>query len=380
MSYLTRLEVSIDDQRLDVFGGDQLLKSFPISTGAKGVGFKEGSFRTPLGRFRIVEKIGEGEPVGTIFRARVPSGIWRAEESASDDLILTRILRLDGLDAENANTFERFIYIHGTNCEDRLGEPSSHGCIRLSNADMQELFEMVPLESELIIHPPTRRRGKLIFFDCDSTLSSIEGIDELARFRGPEIYAEVVALTHAAMNGEVPLDQVFSLRMEIIKPDRAACEAVAAQYIETITPHARELIQLLKANGWLPVILSGGFAPLIQPLAKELGIDHVEAVPLYLSEDGTYAGFGTSYPTTRNLGKNDIIREWKAAMLPERVVMMGDGISDLETTPDVDLFIGYGGVVSRPKVMEHAAYTLMDMSDMNAILKVVSEEMPSKSA
>jgi len=378
MSYLPRLEVSVDDQRLDVFVGDQLLKTFPISTGAKGVGFKEGSYRTPLGRFRIAEKIGDGEPVGTIFQSRVPTGLWQPGDLTSEDLILTRILRLDGLDMENANTFDRFIYVHGTNYEYLLGEPASEGCIRLSNLDMQELYEMIPVDSELVIHPPTRQRGKLIFFDCDSTLSSIEGIDELARFRGPEIYAEVVALTHAAMNGEVPLDQVFSLRMEIIKPDRSACEAVAAQYIETITPHAKELIELLKANGWLPVILSGGFAPLIHPLAKELGIDHVEAVPLYLHEDGSYAGYGTCYPTTRNLGKNDIIREWKEAMLPERVVMVGDGISDLETTPDVDLFIGYGGVVARPKVMANAAYTLMDMNDTLGILNVVSGEMTSK--
>ena len=102
----------------------------------------------------------------------------------------------------------------------------------------------------------------------------------------------------------------------------------------------------MKADGWTPIILSGGFAPLIRPLADALGIAHVEAVPLHFHPDGSYAGYGEDYPTTRNGGKPEVIREWKQAMLPEVVVMMGDGISDLEAKPEVDLFIGFGGVVS----------------------------------
>src|SRR5690606_780041 len=139
--------------------------------------------------------------------------------------------------------------------------PASHGCIRLRNADMIELFDLVPDGAGLLIHPPCRKRGKLIFFDCDSTLSSIEGIDELARFKGGEVFSQVVALTDAAMNGDVPLDEVFPRRMEIISPDREACEAVAALYRKTVTPGAADLIRCLKEEGWLPVILSGGFAP-----------------------------------------------------------------------------------------------------------------------
>lgn len=100
------------------------------------------------------------------------------------------------------------------------------------------------------------------------------------------------------------------------------------------------------------MILSGGFAPIIQPLADYLGIRHVEAVPLYFNESGEYTGFGENYPTTRNLGKNEIIRQWKEALLPERVVMVGDGISDLETKPEVDMMAGFGVVVHRSKVKE----------------------------
>lgn len=361
-----RLEVSIDDQLLRLFQGDQLLRSFPVSTAAKGVGCHAGSHRTPTGNFRIAEKIGAGEPVGTIFQARQPVGVWNGDITSEDDLILSRILRIEGLDRDNANTFDRFIYLHGTNREDLIGTPSSHGCVRLTNADMIELFELVEPGVPLAILPPSRSRGKLAFFDCDSTLSTIEGIDELARARGEAVFQKVVALTDAAMNGDIALDEVFPRRMEIIRPNRETCDAVARLYCETVTPGTPELIARLKAEGWTPVIVSGGFAPLIEPLARQLGIDHVEAVPLYLDEEGEYAGYGEDYPTTRNGGKNEVVREWKSALLPDRVILMGDGISDLETYPDVDLFIGFGGVVQRPKVMAGADLWIETMADFQA--------------
>ena len=348
------LEVSMDDQVLDVISNGTRVRRFPISTGEKGMGFVEGSFRTPTGRFRISEKIGNDQPIGTIFVARVPCGVWDSAEISEDDLILTRILRLEGMDAENANTMIRNIYIHGTNREDRIGIPGSHGCLRLTNEDVIELFDLVPLGTELLIHPFTRRSGNLLFIDCDSTLSSIEGIDELARLSDPQKFAEVEQLTNSAMNGEVPLDQVFKLRMEIIRPDRRMADEVSQKYINTILPGVETFINRAKAMGWMPVILSGGFEPLIRPLAKRLGIKHVEAVPLFFNGSGEYAGYGEKYPTTRNLGKNEIIREWKAAMLPERVMMIGDGVSDLETKEDVDVMIGFGGVAVREKVKKGA--------------------------
>lgn len=356
-----RLAVSIDDQTLDLLSGDALVRRFRISTAAKGMGFVKDSYRTPTGRFRVSEKIGEGQPEGTIFKGRVPCGVWSHEDPGEGDFVLSRILRLEGLDPENANSFDRNIYIHGTNHPEKLGTPASHGCVRLANKEMIELFDLVNEGTGLEIIPASTPRGKLFFFDCDSTLSSIEGIDELARSRGEEVFASVVALTDAAMNGEIPISEVFPRRMDMIRPDRKTCEAVAARYLETMVPGVMEFIRELKEDGWLPVILSGGFAPLIIPLAKHLGIDHVEAVPLDLHEDGSYKGYGSDYPTTRNLGKNEVIREWKQAMLPERVLMMGDGMSDLETKPDVDGFIGFGGVVSRDIVKERCDFWLSDM-------------------
>jgi phosphoserine phosphatase len=347
---MTRIEISLDRQELDLYRADELIRTYHISSGEKGMGFQEGSFRTPTGRFAIAGKIGDGEPIFTRFNARVPVGVWNPQDTDGGDLILTRILQLDGLDEENANTLERYIYIHGTNREDLIGVPASHGCIRLANAEMIELFDQVADGTEVIIHPFTIPKAKILFVDCDSTLSAIEGIDELARLSDPAIFAEVVALTNAAMNGDVPLDEVFGKRMEIIRPDKSMADEVAQIYIDHIVPGARELIDLAKSKGWIPVILSGGFEPLIRPLADSLGINHVEAVPIYFNDCRTYAGYGTNYPTTRNLGKNEIINEWKQATLAARIVMIGDGISDLETKPDVDTMVGFGGIITREKV------------------------------
>jgi lipoprotein-anchoring transpeptidase ErfK/SrfK len=103
---------------------------------------EEGSRKTPLGRFKIGQKIGHGVPRGTVFRSRVPLSPGEALPK-TEDLITSRILWLEGLEPHNANTKDRFIYIHGTKHEDRIGRPDSHGCIRMRNADVIELFDLV---------------------------------------------------------------------------------------------------------------------------------------------------------------------------------------------------------------------------------------------
>lgn len=122
--------------------GHRVLRSYPISSSRFGLGTEKGSLKTPLGRFRIAEKIGADMPKGTVFRARVALGPKEALPD-TEDLITSRILWLEGVDPENANTRERYIYIHGTKHEDRIGQADSHGCIRMRNADVIELFDLV---------------------------------------------------------------------------------------------------------------------------------------------------------------------------------------------------------------------------------------------
>ena len=137
-----RLVVDVAAQTLRVMEGNQVAAEFPVSTSRFGLGGEEGSFRTPTGRFVIREKIGEGAPAWTIFRARRDTG-ETARPGGEEDFVLTRILTLDGLDPGNANTLERFVYIHGTNQEHLIGTPASHGCVRLRNEDMIALHDMV---------------------------------------------------------------------------------------------------------------------------------------------------------------------------------------------------------------------------------------------
>ena len=152
-----KLVVSVSRQLTDVFCNGRLVRTFPVSTGKKGTGSERGSMKTPLGRHRVAVKVGEGCIHGTVFRGRIPTGeVWSKDPanplSATDkDLITTRILWLGGLDEQNANTFERTIYFHGTNQEHLIGQPASHGCIRLTNSDIIELYDLVPAGAEVEI-------------------------------------------------------------------------------------------------------------------------------------------------------------------------------------------------------------------------------------
>jgi len=118
------------------------IRSYPVSTSRFGIGTEEGSMKTPTGRFRVAEKIGDGLPGDAVFQSRVP---LKPEDPLppTEDLVMSRILWLDGLDEHNANTRDRFIYIHGTKHEDKIGRPDSHGCIRMRNMDVVDLFELV---------------------------------------------------------------------------------------------------------------------------------------------------------------------------------------------------------------------------------------------
>ena len=122
--------------------GESPIRSYPVSTSRFGIGTEEDSMKTPTGRFRVAEKIGGGLPSDSVFQSRVP---LRPGDPLppTEDLVMSRILWLDGLDEHNANTRDRFIYIHGTKHEDKIGNPASHGCVRMRNEDVVELFDLV---------------------------------------------------------------------------------------------------------------------------------------------------------------------------------------------------------------------------------------------
>ena len=136
--------VHVPSQTLDLTDGGALIRRYAVSTSRFGLGTEPGSNKTPTGHFRIAEKIGDGAMPGEIFISREPTGRTGAETDDHDH-VQTRILWLDGLDAANANTRARYIYIHGTNAESRLGTPASLGCVRMGNDDIIDLYARVPV-------------------------------------------------------------------------------------------------------------------------------------------------------------------------------------------------------------------------------------------
>ena len=158
-----KITIHIPTQALELFDdGGKLLRSYSVSTGANGVGEENGSFCTPRGKHVIRAKIGAGQPENTVFVQRRPTGeIFTPALGARHpgrDWILTRILWLSGCESGynrsgSCDTMRRYIYIHGTPENTELGKPGSRGCVRMRNAELEELFEQVAVGTEVEIIP-----------------------------------------------------------------------------------------------------------------------------------------------------------------------------------------------------------------------------------
>lgn len=192
-----------------------------------------------------------------------------------------------------------------------------------------------------------------VVFDCDSTLARVEGIDELAGAHAEEIRA----LTGAAMEGTLPLEEVYGRRLQIIRPTRERVEALGREYVDALLPDARETVAALLFLGKSVRVVSGGLLPAVLAVAVELGVapEDVRAVGIDFDEAGEYAGFESTSPLARSGGKESVLREWN---LPRPALMVGDGATDLEARPAVDAFAAYMGVAFREAVAAGADFVL----------------------
>ncbi len=209
--------------------------------------------------------------------------------------------------------------------------------------------------------------ARTVIFDCDSTLSAVEGIDELAIGHREE----VARLTALAMAGTIPLEEVYARRLDLIRPSRDALERVGALYIERLVPDAGRVVRALQEAGTIVRVLSGGLAPAVRHVAAHLGIAAaaVAAVEVYFSDTGQYTGFDNASPLARSGGK----RDWIVAHtgeLPRPIMLVGDGITDLEARPVIDRFIAFAGIVSRPEVIGRADAVITERS-LGPLLKLV---------
>jgi phosphoserine phosphatase len=193
----------------------------------------------------------------------------------------------------------------------------------------------------------------VICFDCDSTLSRIEGIDELARRVG--MGEEMSKLTDLAMNGVVPLEAVYERRLSLIRPDQNSINWLADLYIAEIVEGVKEVFAALLAQDKAVHIISGGLRQAILPLAEYLGLpeSHVHAVDIYFNEDGSYRNYDLNSPLARTGGKAVVVGTLKGQ---GSLVMVGDGKTDLEAKHSGAYVLGFGGVVDRAIVREQADF------------------------
>ena len=198
----------------------------------------------------------------------------------------------------------------------------------------------------------------LVFFDCDSTLSRVEGIDELAIRAG--VADELVPLTNAAMEGKVPLEEIYRKRLELIRPDQEALNWLSQRYVDQMVEGATEVVSELMKQGRSVHIISGGLRQAVLSVGKLLGVsdDQVHAVDIFFDENGNYAGFDEQSPLARAGGKAEVCRKVLSQTQNKnntKAALIGDGITDLEAAEAGVYVIGFGGVARREVVVQAAS-------------------------
>ena len=158
---MNSIKINVTEQQLSLLDEEgELLQQYPVSTSKYGTGNQNGSEQTPLGLHRIKDKLGGAMPVNEVFIGRVPHGnLDECKERGvelPDDVIMSRIMLLEGMEPGRnkggyVDTYQRYIYIHGTNHEDAIGTPASIGCIRMRNSDVVDLFRLLEIGSEVLI-------------------------------------------------------------------------------------------------------------------------------------------------------------------------------------------------------------------------------------
>jgi phosphoserine phosphatase len=216
-----------------------------------------------------------------------------------------------------------------------------------------------------------------ICFDCDSTLTRIEGVDELARQRGAA--AEIARLTAAAMDGAVPLEDVYAKRLEILRPGRDDLAWLGERYVEEMVDGARETVAVLREIGKPVYLVSGGFYQSVTVLARAVGIElsHVRAVELCLDDEGRYAGFDSRSPLVRSDGKAEVCRDLTKAH--GAVAIVGDGVTDLAARAGGAYVVGFGGVTRR-RAMAEGADRFVSEGALTGTLKLLLTEAEFREA
>jgi phosphoserine phosphatase len=220
-----------------------------------------------------------------------------------------------------------------------------------------------------------RPRFDAVCFDCDSTLTRIEGIDELARRTGRE--AEIASLTEAAMNGVIPLEAVYAKRLDLVRPDRAALAWLAERYVDEMVSGAADTIATLRRHGKAVYVVTSGLLQAVAPFARVLGLApaQVYAVEVQFDAAGSYQGFDSSSPLCCSGGKATVCQSISATH--GNVAMVGDGVTDLAARAGGAYVVGYGGIAHRDVMLQEADYYIAASSLTATLAALLSEKEQS---
>lgn len=209
----------------------------------------------------------------------------------------------------------------------------------------------------------TTPRFASVALDVDSTVSGIEGIDWLAARRGEVIARRVADLTTQAMQGTLPLEQVYRARLDAIRPRRDDIDALARAYVDELATGCAEAISRLRHAGVHVILVSSGIRNALLRLALQLDFDvgDLHAVDIRFDTGGAYVGFDESSPLATSMGKHTLL-----ATLPQSrpLLMVGDGATDLATRGAVDSFAAFTGFVSRDAVVRQADFVISSFAEL----------------
>lgn len=202
-----------------------------------------------------------------------------------------------------------------------------------------------------------------VVLDMDSTLASVEGIDWLARQRGPAVAREIAALTDRAMDGTIALDDIYGERLALIRPSAAEIAELARLYESSLAPGAPAAVARLRERRVALVIVSGGILQAILPSARTLGFSDAEvhAVSIRFDEEGEYASYDAGSPLATQLGKAEVV---SALALPRPILAVGDGATDAALLPVVDSFAAFTAFVRREPVVAVSERELRSFTEL----------------
>jgi len=208
------------------------------------------------------------------------------------------------------------------------------------------------------------RGSDAVCFDVDSTVCRDEAIDEIAKFAGKE--KEVMEMTRRAMRGGCSFRDALQQRLDLIQPSTQMFKEYLRTHPPRLTPGIKELVSLLHGRDIDVYLVSGGFYSIIEPVAKELHIPvkNIFANRIKFYFDGSYAGFDETEPTSQQDGKAQVVAYLKHLQGYQRVVMVGDGVTDMEACPPADAFIGFGGNQIREKVKKESKWFVTSFYDL----------------